>query len=368
LALGNPVNCYCKRLSSTGTLLLSACTRATLSYPLHFHLTPYSAKQNQNKQSHHGVNFSSVLVQHLLSDFRHQRAPALAHAFALAVRNPYLEMLDAKGLTHGSVSNLKRRVAGLPAESHEEYHTTHPVPKLAHRSDAVDHKKRLSSSPLPAVDSDSESESEQESDLPPSTTCLFCPHDSPDVATNFTHMSSTHGLLIPSFCDISTFLGDLATLVFQYNECVYCGASKGNVDSVQTHMRDKGHCKIRQDPNEDSSLNLNRLRISKDEMRLPNGNIINSRSSDRPGLAHCTRSRTRVQRNDQRAITANAETRHETRIAVRGEMGVTGLTTEQRRALMSTEKKAKTREAIAEKKGRQRMVQAPVLTKYYKVC
>jgi hypothetical protein len=28
------------------TLFLSASTRATLSYPLHFHLTPYSAKQD----------------------------------------------------------------------------------------------------------------------------------------------------------------------------------------------------------------------------------------------------------------------------------------------------------------------------------
>jgi pre-60S factor REI1 len=285
------------------------------------------------------------------------------------VRSLYLEILDEKGLTYGSVSNLRRRVAGLPAESHEDYDTTHPVPKLAHRIDAADHKKRLSSSLL-AVDSDSESESESESELelPPSTTCLFCPHDSSELATNLTHMSSTHGLFIPSSCDVLTFLEDLAMLVFEYNECVYCGASKGSVDSVQTHMRDKGHCKIRQESDEDSSLNLTVMRISDDEMRLPNGTIINSRSSDRPGLAHYTCSRSRVQRNDQHAITANAEARHETRIAVRGEMGLTGLTTEQRRALMSTEKKAKTREAIAEKKGRQRMVQAPVLTKYYKVC
>jgi pre-60S factor REI1 len=278
-------------------------------------------------------------------------------------------MLDKKGLTYGSVSNLRRRVAGFPAESHEDYGTTHPVPKLAHRSDAADHKKRLSLSLL-AVDSDLESESESESELelPPLTTCLFCPHDSSELATNLTHMSSTHGLFILSSCDVLTFLEDLATLVFEYNECVYCGASKGSVASVQTHMRDKGHCKIRQEPDEDSSLNLTVMRISDAEMRLPNGTIINSRSSDRPGLAHYTRSRTRVQRNDQHAITANADATHETRIAVRGEMGLRGLTTEQRRALMSTEKKAKTREAIAEKKGRQRMVQAPVLTKYYKVC
>jgi pre-60S factor REI1 len=308
-------------------------------------------------------------VQHLLSNIHHQRAPALAHAFALAVRNPYLEMLDVKGLTHGSVSNLRRRVAGLPAEPHEDYNSTHPAPKPAHRGDEANHKKRLSSSLL-AVDSDSKSESESESEVefPPSTTCLFCPHDSPNLARNLTHMSSTHGLFIPSSCDIPTFLEDLATLVFEYNECVYCGASKGSVDSVQTHMRDKGHCKVRQDDDEDSSLDLSGMRISKDEMRLPNGNIINSRSSDRPGLAHYTRTRARVQRNDQRAIAANAEAHHETRLAVRGEMGLIGLTTEQRRALMSTEKKAKTREAIAEKKGRQRMVQAPVLTKYYKVC
>jgi pre-60S factor REI1 len=181
-------------------------------------------------------------------------------------------------------------------------------------------------------------------------------------------MSTAHGLFIPPSCDILSFLGSLATLVFEYTECIYCGTSKGSVEGVQTHMRDKGHCKV---PEEEAEVHMAGTKVSDGEMRLPNGTIINSRSQ---GLAHYTRtrsSRNSVHRNEQRAITADAEARqdpHETRIAIRGEMGLVGLTTEQRRALMATEKKMKTKEVIAEKKGRQRMVQAPVLTKYYKVC
>jgi pre-60S factor REI1 len=184
-------------------------------------------------------------------------------------------------------------------------------------------------------------------------------------------MSTAHGLFIPSACDVPLFLEHLSSLIFEYTKCIHCGACKGTVEGVQTHMRDKGHCKV---PEEEAEVHMAGTKVSDGELRLPNGTIIHSRSSDRPGLVHYTRTRSarnRVHGNEQRAITATSEAQHdphETRIAIRGEMGLVGLTTEQRRALMATEKKMKTREVIAEKKGRQRMVQAPVLTKYYKVC
>ena len=64
---------------------------------------------------------------------------------------------------------------------------------------------------------------------------------------NLAHMSAAHGLHIPSIDRIThldSFMTYLATIVYEWHECLYCGVEKGNAQSVQTHMRDKGHCKI----------------------------------------------------------------------------------------------------------------------------
>jgi pre-60S factor REI1 len=214
-------------------------------------------------------------------------------------------------------------------------------------------------------------------------------------------MATSHGLFIPPVSDTSSFLKYLAVLVFEYNECVYCGTEKGSVEGVQTHMRDRGHCKVREgeleefydyDEEEEEKEDGREVRekkeekqaatrISDTEIRLPSGAIINSRLSNsahtrsRPRLAHsCTRNSVHSGKtNEQRAITdqddANLSHRnaHDSRIAMRGEMGLTGLSNEQRRALMLTEKKMQSRQVGAEKRGKWKMVQAPVLTKYYKV-
>jgi pre-60S factor REI1 len=240
------------------------------------------------------------------------------------------------------------------------------------------------------------------------TQCLFCNLTSATPDANVEHMSSTHGLFIPSpdkLSDLESFLGYLATIIFEYNECLYCALTKGNVKGVQTHMRDKGHCMINMDAEselldfwdlsdsgdeEDTSQTKSAaIKLSTTEMRLPSGTVIHSRSDTtqlrvKPGL---TQSRTkssqcRVKRAEAKAaITAGEEgqdapaqgqkshargTDH--RIAVRGEMGLTGLPESTKRALMITEKKMKRREAIAKNAYRHAMeVQPQLKTMYYKV-
>lgn len=224
-------------------------------------------------------------------------------------------------------------------------------------------------------------------------------------------MSSQHGLFIPSpeRLDMESFLGYLAVIVFSYNECLYCHLEKGTVDGVQTHMRDKGHCMINMsadsellefwslsDSEDDSDNDIpeptkgEAIKLSTTEMRLPTGLVINSRSDttqlrSRPDLtqSRSKSSQYRTKRDEKLAITA-AETsettandqqskpsstsnKHETRVAVRGEMGLTGVSENQRRALQVTEKKMKRREAVAKAASRYAMEQEPVKTKYYKV-
>jgi pre-60S factor REI1 len=198
---------------------------------------------------------------------------------------------------------------------------------------------------------------------------------------------------------MSSFLGYLATIVLDYNECLYCGVEKSSLNSVQTHMRDKGHCMIHLDAeselldfwalsdsdDEDTPTNETpaAIKLSDTEMRLPSGTVINSRSDTtqlrtKPSLAH-SRSRGsqyRVKRDEMRAITATApadsptapghEHRSERRVAVRGEMGLVGVSEAQKRALVVTEKKMKRREALAKAAMRHAVEQQPMKTVYYK--
>jgi pre-60S factor REI1 len=159
---------------------------------------------------------------------------------------------------------------------------------------------------------------------PPSTRCLFCSLISPHLEANIEHMSSQHSLFIPlpdRIPDIESFINYLGIIVFEYNECLYCGLEKSTVDAVQTHMRDKGHCnstesellafwglsdgseeeKEEDHDNEWRSSNK-ATKLSRTEMRLPSGLIINSRSTNLPH-PHAQPSRQRRRRLAQTSST-----------------------------------------------------------------
>ncbi|KAF2020596.1 hypothetical protein BU24DRAFT_487181 [Aaosphaeria arxii CBS 175.79] len=318
------------------------------------------------------------------------------------------------------IHNLRRRVAELPALSEREYltqSTTGQVPTIRLDNSDSDsdkqHKKRPSPEPQSSSDSipgeTTETEGESSKTVPP-TQCLFCNTVSPTLDANVEHMFSTHGLFIPSqdqLSDMQSFLGYLATLVFEYHQCLYCGLERGTADGVQTHMRDKGHCMINLTPesellefwelsgseSEDEDAELPQstkgeaVRLSETEWRLPSGAVINSRSDAtllraKPGLAQ-TRAKgpqQRSKRDELKAIAASAEEDSQEadekpsrggggsdrRVAVRGDMGLVGVSEDQRRALQVTEKKMKRREAIAKSAYRHAMEMQPRKTIYYK--
>jgi pre-60S factor REI1 len=204
---------------------------------------------------------------------------------------------------------------------------------------------------------------------------------------------------------MESFLGYLAIIIFEYNECLYCSQEKGTVDGVQTHMRDMGHCMINmnaeselldfwelsdsgdEDQNEEEERTTSAaIKLSETEMRLPSGVVINSRSNTTPlgAKPRLAQSRNkglqyRIKRAEMRAITAeeNQETADENQsrlsrsndrsVAVRSEMGLAGIPESQRRALQITEKKMKRREAVAKAAQRYAVEQEPIKAKYYKV-
>jgi pre-60S factor REI1 len=77
--------------------------------------------------------------------------------------------------------------------------------------------------------------------------CLFCNFDSPSMELNASHMERIHGMFIPEkdyLVNLDGLLASLHEKIYEYHECLYCGKLKPSVFGLQTHMRDKGHCKI----------------------------------------------------------------------------------------------------------------------------
>jgi pre-60S factor REI1 len=95
-------------------------------------------------------------------------------------------------------------------------------------------------------DDDEMEDGVDEDDFSPSR-CLFCSQSSSDLKSNVDHMFKTHGMFIPEkdyLVDIDGLLRYLYAKITQNYECLYCHAIKGTASGVRTHMRDKGHCMI----------------------------------------------------------------------------------------------------------------------------
>ena len=77
--------------------------------------------------------------------------------------------------------------------------------------------------------------------------CIFCNYESPSTSLNANHMERFHGMFIPEksyLVDLDGLINQLQQKVRDGNQCLYCSKVKSTVFGVQTHMRDKGHCKI----------------------------------------------------------------------------------------------------------------------------
>lgn len=78
--------------------------------------------------------------------------------------------------------------------------------------------------------------------------CLFCNYESPSIPLNANHMEKIHGMFIPEknyLVDLDGLISSLQEKIYEFHECLSCGKLKPTVFGLQTHMRDKGHCKIR---------------------------------------------------------------------------------------------------------------------------
>lgn len=88
----------------------------------------------------------------------------------------------------------------------------------------------------------------------PVRNCLFCNYLSPTFDTNIHHMTRQHDLFIPEreyLTDLEGLIIYLRAKVMEGHECLYCGKAKHTTSGIMTHMRDRGHCKIAFDSEEE---------------------------------------------------------------------------------------------------------------------
>ncbi|KAL1302209.1 hypothetical protein AAFC00_002637 [Neodothiora populina] len=281
------------------------------------------------------------------------------------------------------VYNMKRRVAALPPISLDIFERL--VDALAHE-EVPDEEVDQSSDESSSSSSSDEFTSEQPSlEAFPTTKCIFCDTESPTTEQSTLHMTQSHGFHIPNasqLTDLETFLGYIAAVVLQYNDCLYCGQHKHSVQGIRQHMLAKGHCRLNLDDDaelldfwepsseESSSLEAAEAVHCATEMQLASGTTISSRlnSADKSPIPnrHAARQRSSLRRARALAATAGIEqalavrsSHDQTHIdtqdpeaqrappsqqslrlgARRSEMGLTGLSTQQRRALVAVEKK-----------------------------
>ncbi|KAL7422134.1 pre-60S factor rei1 [Cryptotrichosporon argae] len=87
--------------------------------------------------------------------------------------------------------------------------------------------------------------------------CLFCANHFGSIDANLAHMKTAHSFFIPDrdiLVDLPGLLSYLGEKVALGNLCLYCpngGKEFGSTEAVRRHMRDKGHCKIAYETDED---------------------------------------------------------------------------------------------------------------------
>lgn len=237
-----------------------------------------------------------------------------------------------------------------------------------------------------------------------STLCVFCSTTSLSLDANFAHMSSHHAFVIPNLShltDLESFIVYLNTLVQSFHECIYCGHTKHSVEGIRQHMQMKRHCKLSLDEESDmldfweffdvdneaaSEDELRRAkiqRLSQAEMILPSGAVVTPRSS-RAGGKQLQRHRKTLAAPPESESTelalAGGQALVETNVpptnrpqprgqalALRNEMGMIGVSSQQRLALRAVEKKMLKQETLARAHQRWTVEKGANRQKHFKV-
>ncbi|KAK3210143.1 hypothetical protein GRF29_44g1782853 [Pseudopithomyces chartarum] len=120
-----------------------------------------------------------------------------------------------------------------PHASQAGHKSDHPLSPAATNESAQDDKASVASSNKVQTD--------------PLQDCLFCNYRSPNFSLNLHHMGRHHGMFIPEkefLAEPENLIKYLHSKIYEQNECLKCHKIANSAYGVQTHMRDRGHCMI----------------------------------------------------------------------------------------------------------------------------
>ncbi|KAL8786631.1 MAG: hypothetical protein Q9213_002660 [Squamulea squamosa] len=147
-------------------------------------------------------------------------------------------------------AEFSKVVDGIKGTSLDDRDAISRRPSRPHHSGNGNRSEHPLSQPATVESTTTPSRPRSTIDAAPSTPlkqCLFCNYESPTFKLSIMHMTKFHGLFIPEqpyLIDLEGLVAYLYCKIFEHHECLYCHKIKGSTESIQTHMRDKGHCMI----------------------------------------------------------------------------------------------------------------------------
>lgn len=244
--------------------------------------------------------------------------------------------------------NLRRRIASLPPISLHIFETRiEPETKYADDEPFKELSEHI------------------EHDVASPYRCLFChlsfEQDSQGLEDNLEHMFSTHGTFMPDAAmvsDVETLLGYLSTVVCEWHECLYCGTIRNCTSAIQSHMRDKGHCKLDLDREPEllefwettEGVHTVTRKASSSAVVLSSGNTaVLKLSQQKRAKAARSGGDTVALRTDIASRNLRAAPREQVhrQLARRDEMGIQNIGPHQRQALVVALKRSQKEEAVA---------------------
>ena len=187
-------------------------------------------------------------------------------------------------------------------------------------------------------------------------------------------MRIVHGMFIPNperLTDMQSFIGYLTTEVRGWHECLYCGVTKFSTLSIQSHMRDKGHCLLNldrepelldfwesprwTDEDGDNTAQREPTNLCETEIRLAPGRLISSRYADsatkkvfsKQGPAATLMRETVSEDRRPSPLAVQPQPESARQLALRDKLSILGVSPQQRQMLVLAEKKAQRSEAVA---------------------
>ncbi|OWP04850.1 hypothetical protein B2J93_4176 [Marssonina coronariae] len=224
-----------------------------------------------------------------------------------------------------------------------------------------------------------------------SFSCLFCTRSFSSLDPNMEHMEKSHNFSIPNqdyLFDLEIFIDYLSTLISTFQECIFCGKTRGTAAAVRQHMSDKGHCHLDPDAagssefedfyfldskvakeGSDETTPINFAPTKDEVLRLPSGRALGHRSQ---AYSHRQRHISSTALKAVEKVPSSSNSNEDRRVPMslfrtdNANLGMIGVSELQKRAVLALEKKMMKVEVRARNQHQSRLEKQANKQKFFK--